>query len=167
MVVKANWNSAVDVLCSNIDHLIKSIVAEALALRIAMVLCLELGLWSVVLEGDSQMVVKATSNEEMLTDYGTWLSVNFTYRETNNIAHKLARLALTFSEEVWIEDGPIQILTSVSSEIYCNDWMCCVGEWFMERGMSCATSTTRLLIHNNKFYLFIYIIRHTLNFSVP
>lgn len=58
-------------LCSNIDHLMKSIVGEALALRIAIVLCLELGLSSVVLEGDSQMVVKATSNEEMLTDNGT------------------------------------------------------------------------------------------------
>lgn len=73
MVIKANWDAAVDVhsrrvgvgviiknserdmlvcLCSNVGNLMKSIVLEALALRRAMVSCLELGLLDVILEGE-------------------------------------------------------------------------------------------------------------------
>lgn len=36
------------------------------------------------------------------------LGIKFMYRESNNIAHRLAKLALAFSDErVWIKDGPI------------------------------------------------------------
>lgn len=91
MVLKTNWDVAVDAqakrvgigvvvrdsngdmlacLCSSVGYLMKSIVAKALALRSAAILCSELGLSNVVLEGDSQMVVKATnSDEELWAEY--------------------------------------------------------------------------------------------------
>lgn len=39
------------------------------------------------------------------------------YREANNIAHKLAKLAFTYAEEmVWIEEGPIRITNFILSD---------------------------------------------------
>lgn len=82
------------------------------------------------------MVVKATNTKEKIwTEYGNIIdgtkrllfgsshwSVKFIYREANNIAHKLAKLAFTFSKEkVRIEDGPIHITNSILSKKYCND----------------------------------------------
>lgn len=68
------------------------------------------------------MIVKdSNSKEEIWVDYGiliedtrrlladnsSWL-LSFTYREANNTAHLLARLALNCNEElVWIEEGPL------------------------------------------------------------
>lgn len=82
-----------------------------------MLLCSELGLHNVLLEGNSQVVVKAIdSREEIWVDFGrlvmdtreilyrdsSW-SIVFTYREANNVADTLAKLVLDFLEErVWI-----------------------------------------------------------------
>lgn len=82
------------------------------------------------------MVVKVVnSDKEVWTDHenvtkdakrilpvnSNW-SIRYVYREANNIAHKLAKLAFDFSEErVWIEDDPLQISNSILSEKYCNN----------------------------------------------
>ncbi|XP_042944640.1 uncharacterized protein LOC122278525 [Carya illinoinensis] len=157
MICKVNWDAALDVknkqvaigiivrdsegeilacLCSKLSIVVKAIVAEAYALRRALFFCLELGLQKVLLEGDSQVVVKDTnSNADIWANYGvviedirsllkdnmSW-SVNFIHREANNVAHSLAKMALTCDEEiVWMEEGPPQIMNAVLKEKYCND----------------------------------------------
>ncbi|XP_042964706.1 uncharacterized protein LOC122298928 [Carya illinoinensis] len=125
MVCKVNWDAALD-----------AIVAEAYALRRAMFFCLELGLQKIMLEGDSQVVVKDTNgNVDIWADYDiiiedtrrlmkdnmSW-SVNFIHREANNVAHSLGKMALTCAKQiVWIKEGPSQIMSSVLREKYCND----------------------------------------------
>lgn len=48
------------------------------------------------------------------------------------------------------------------SEIYRNDRICCGGERFMEeKGMSCATSTTRLLIYPQQSILSVHLHNKT------
>lgn len=88
-----------------------------------------------VLEGDSKVVVASThSREEINADYGiviedvrsilanqhNW-SICFTYREVTNVAHMLAKLDISISNErVLIEDGLMQIIPLVLKEKYCN-----------------------------------------------
>ncbi|XP_042973040.1 uncharacterized protein LOC122304840 [Carya illinoinensis] len=157
MVCKVNWDAALDVknkqvgigiivrdsegeilayLCSKLSIVVKAVVVEAYALRRAMFSYLELGLQKVMLEGDSQVVVKDTNdNVDIWADYVviiedtrrlmknnmSW-SVNFIHREANNLAHSLAKMALTCAEEiVWMEEAPPQIMSSVLREKYCND----------------------------------------------
>lgn len=44
------------------------------------------------------------------------------YREANTIAHKLSKLAFKYTDErVWIEECPIEILSDIRKERYCND----------------------------------------------
>lgn len=58
-------------LCSTADHIKKPIVAEVLALSRAAVLCAELGLQDLILEGNAQLVLKATnSGEETWVEHG-------------------------------------------------------------------------------------------------
>lgn len=113
----------------------KPSIAEALALRRAVTLYAELGLSSVILEGDSQVIVKATSGEEEVwANYGTIVEyrllirgyrncqIRFVYREVNNITHKRSKLAFKFSKErVWIEECHIEILSNIQKERFCND----------------------------------------------
>ncbi|KAF5472463.1 hypothetical protein F2P56_009180 [Juglans regia] len=158
LAVKANWDATVDAhhmkrvgvgvvirdskgemlacLCSKFDHNKNPIVAEALALRRDAILCAELGLSDVMLEGDSQLTFNATSSgEEIWAEYeniiedikkvmperSNWC-IKFVYREATNIAHKLAKLALTFyDEKEWIEEGPVEITNDMLKEKYCND----------------------------------------------
>ncbi|XP_042939545.1 uncharacterized protein LOC122274584 [Carya illinoinensis] len=124
-------------LCLNIQAAVKPILAEALALRRALFFSHELGLSNVLFEGDSQTIVKkSNSREEILADYGVvvddirtmlrdrphW-SVQFTYRKANNTTHILAKLGLTCKDEnVWMEEGSIQIMNSVMREKYCNSF---------------------------------------------
>ncbi|XP_040992691.1 uncharacterized protein LOC121239502 [Juglans microcarpa x Juglans regia] len=93
MVVKANWDVAVDVrnknvgirvairdsngevvacLCSCFVNISNPSVAEAMGLRRAAFLCTELELSDMILEGDSKLVVNATiSGEEIGAEYGS------------------------------------------------------------------------------------------------
>lgn len=80
IAIKVNWDAAVEIylkrvglgvaihdscgevlvcLCSIVNFVQKPSMAETLALRRATTLCVELGFSNVILEGDSQVVVKA------------------------------------------------------------------------------------------------------------
>lgn len=106
MVCKVNWDAAMDVknkrvgigvicrnaegdilacLCLKIDVVIRPVMAEAYALRRAMVFCLELGLSSVILEGDSKVIVNDTnSKEEVWADYGILIEDMRRFLATNS-----------------------------------------------------------------------------------
>ncbi|XP_042976308.1 uncharacterized protein LOC122307474 [Carya illinoinensis] len=154
--VKVNWDAAVDAknrrvgagvvirdsegellacLCSICDHVQNPLVAEALALRRAAILSVEMSFSSVILEGDSQLIVNAVnSDKEIWAEYGNIIEdvrkvllerpnwgVKFVYRESNGITHKLAKLAFTFTDErVWIEECPVDIIQDIQKEKYCN-----------------------------------------------
>ncbi|XP_042956923.1 uncharacterized protein LOC122292545 [Carya illinoinensis] len=85
--VKANWDASISAamkkvgmgmviwdeegeimayLCTAVDCLQDPTIGEALALRRAMLLCEELGFLKVILEGDSQVIVKAINRKEDL-----------------------------------------------------------------------------------------------------
>lgn len=85
ITIKANWEAAMDVdlkrvvlgvvihdsyrealvcLCLVVNFVQKLSIAEALALRRASTLCAKLGLSNLILEGDSQVIVKAASGME-------------------------------------------------------------------------------------------------------
>ena len=84
----------------------------------------ELGVSSIIIEGDSEEIIIAMrSEEESLSTYGhliaavrqimdgfSSLSFTHTRREGNNLAHKLARHARRVSGYlVWMEDVPPQL----------------------------------------------------------
>jgi ribonuclease HI len=104
--------------------------AEALAAWKMAELCVMLGLNNVLLEGDSLEVVQALCKEDSTWGrYGALISdaklllqhvQNWTVchvkREANEVAHKLAKLAFSFSEErLWREDLPMCVRDVVSS----------------------------------------------------
>ncbi|KAF5468669.1 hypothetical protein F2P56_012808 [Juglans regia] len=136
VVVRDSNGEILACLCSRFAHNSNPYVAEALSLRKAVTFCSEMGFSDVVLGGDSLIIVNATkSGEEIGAEYGciiddvrrimngrlSW-DVRFVYREANNTAHKLARLALTVGDEnVWIEDNPVEIASDILVEKLCND----------------------------------------------
>lgn len=91
----------------------------------ALEFCLEVGIDQAIVEGDSEIVVKALASKDSgLASFGLLVKVanicatsnsklaySHTRREGNEVAHSLARLAMSISNYVvWMED--------VSSHIY-------------------------------------------------
>ena len=91
----------------------------------------EIGVDRIMDEGDSSIVTKALSTKNpALALYGLLiedtrvfegnfleLSYSHTKREGNEVAHCLARLALTLSDvAVWMEDVPLSVLPFVQTD---------------------------------------------------
>ena len=111
-------------LCQKIrePHLVDA--AEALACSRAVAFARELSLFSVIVEGDSIMVVQAVTNKrENLTLFGhvfkeihgscssfTRISFQHVRREGNKLAHALAqRVVLSADTVVWVEELPTDL----------------------------------------------------------
>jgi ribonuclease HI len=92
---------------------------EAMASYQAAKLCQELGLQTVILEGDAEVVVKGVNSKERLRNryghiiQGTWTVLRtipkWTYqhvnRKANTAAHTMTHLAIkTFLERTWVGD---------------------------------------------------------------
>ncbi|KAL2921546.1 hypothetical protein RDABS01_013037 [Bienertia sinuspersici] len=86
----------------------------------------------VIVEGDAANIIKALTCqanmstyvqmmvEDMLADvsYLDCITFNFCFRECNEVAHRLAKWAVTsFCDEVWLGEGPSWILYVVVSDI--------------------------------------------------
>ncbi|KAF5458381.1 hypothetical protein F2P56_022412 [Juglans regia] len=111
-------------------------VAEGMALWRAMELCLEIGMVDVEFEGDSKELIEAVMSDEeedsrwghivedikqLRHQYNNW-KVVFNYRESNEVAHNLAKMALLIDEElVWIEEVPSSIHQYIVKDNLCND----------------------------------------------
>ncbi|XP_042944578.1 uncharacterized protein LOC122278455 [Carya illinoinensis] len=139
---KANWDAAIDKdnskvgigvivrdsdglvigsLCSSITLTPNPKIGEAVAALRATMLCAELGLTQIILEGDAPNVVQAVQHKEenwsafgmvirdiksLLSKAREW-SIQHTPREFNVIAHTLAKYALTCSKDcILLEDYP-------------------------------------------------------------
>ena len=98
--------------------------AEALACSRAVAFARELSLFSVIVEGDSMLVVQAVTNKrENLTLFGhvvkeihglcssfTRISFQHVRREGNKLAHALARRAVLSADiVVWVEELPTDL----------------------------------------------------------
>ena len=105
---------------------------EVLAARNAICLARELQLHKVIIEGDSEVVIKAlNSSSASSTSFGhiicdikitsaAFSEIKFchTRRQGNLVAHSIARRACNFSPFiVWMEDVPPDILSMYSSEL--------------------------------------------------
>ena len=93
---------------------------EALAAVQAVSFAAKLGFSSIIIEGDSKVVIKALNNEESLATFGHLIfaarlsidafcniSFSHTCKQGNIIAHNLARHASGYL--VWMEDVPPQL----------------------------------------------------------
>ncbi|XP_042953522.1 uncharacterized protein LOC122290063 [Carya illinoinensis] len=125
VVIRDSSGEIVASLCCPRTKVQDAMVAEVYALWRAMKLCVELNFKKVQFEGDALSVVKAVnSSEECWERHGQvvedlkdalrkrigWAVVHVD-RCCNNVAHSLAKIALSIQEErVWMEDYPKEIL---------------------------------------------------------
>ncbi|XP_041001550.1 uncharacterized protein LOC121247238 [Juglans microcarpa x Juglans regia] len=111
-------------------------LAECYALRKAMDFCRDLNFDKVTFEGDAQVVINTVNDpvedlslngsiiEEMKMMLKGWQGwkVQYSHRDTNTVAHKLAKAALNSEEEkVWIEEAPVFVLNSLHFNKHCID----------------------------------------------
>ncbi|XP_042972996.1 uncharacterized protein LOC122304797 [Carya illinoinensis] len=102
--------------------------AESLAMLHATLLCSELGIKQVPLEGDAKVVVEAINSSSYNSSWDGQViedikavvhaqlgwSVTFVGRDGNRAAHATAKLALSLSTEcVWMEEVPTEVLPAV------------------------------------------------------
>jgi hypothetical protein len=107
--------------------------AEALAAWMLADICVKMGYNDVILEGDALEVVQALNREDFLCGrYGAFINdarcllqqvqnwkVCHVKRVANEVAHKLAKLAFSFSEErLWTEDFPRCVRELVIAESF-------------------------------------------------
>ena len=104
---------------------------EALAARRAAILAVELGLTSVILEGDSNIVFKDLSSTEsslalhghiidvkQLASLFTCIRFSHTCRQGNSVAHALARRAISSPvQNIWMDYVPPNILHVVQADL--------------------------------------------------
>lgn len=112
---------AIAMLCETMAYITDPATAEGLAARRGIELNIQLGIRKLVLEGDSQQIVQALqSGGGERRPYGLIIDdmklllrsfqeykVNYVQCEANEVAHKLAKLALSVGEDkLWREAFP-------------------------------------------------------------
>ncbi|XP_041003875.1 uncharacterized protein LOC121249222 [Juglans microcarpa x Juglans regia] len=122
-------------LCKLMEGLSNSATAKLYALWEALKVCAELNWTKAIFEGDALSVIKSVNSSSccwewhgqlvediklILYNSQNWY-IQHTYRECNHVAHTLARIAFTFTEEkVWIEEGPSGIYSFVLMDKVCS-----------------------------------------------
>lgn len=112
--------------CCNKPSLYKPVVAKALALRVATDICNDLGFSHVIFKGDCKEVVEAAISGKpyesklyhVIFDIKSYLwfhphwKIQFSYRESNRVAHSSATLACTLQgDSIWMKECPMQIIS--------------------------------------------------------
>ncbi|KAK1587419.1 hypothetical protein Q3G72_012617 [Acer saccharum] len=111
-------------LCEQIEVCYQPQIVEALAILRGLKLAMEIGLVPTVLESDAQAVINAIGSQvvpssevgviihDILSVFGrsSFSSINFVPTLANNVAHNLAKLALSHAGEfVWLDDCPLSV----------------------------------------------------------
>ena len=128
VVIRDNQGLVIASLVQQLSQAYRAVEVKAMAASRALKFGLEFGIHWPILEGDSEVVLKALENEEsgsatyelLLKDASLFsssfstLSHSHTKRDDNKTTHSLARLAINFSEyTVWLVDVSSQSLNFV------------------------------------------------------
>ncbi|XP_042976027.1 uncharacterized protein LOC122307281 [Carya illinoinensis] len=135
IIIRDNEGEGMVAVCDQIRNVENPVVAECYALRLAVELCSELYIHDATFEGDAKNVIMAVQkDEEEMSDFGSLIEdikfyfnrnadwhLQFTFRESNTVAHCLAKKALSLLEKtVWIEEMPDFIGSNLVTEKLCN-----------------------------------------------
>ncbi|XP_042969071.1 uncharacterized protein LOC122301753 [Carya illinoinensis] len=136
VIMRDENGDALLVVCDSRCYVQSAEVAECLALLKVMQVYSELNVQKVVFEGDAKVIIDAVKNtEENLSTIGHLIedirkamvnrqhwSIQFVYREQNNVAHILAKNALrSVEEQVWVEEVPACIAHRLEQDRQCKD----------------------------------------------
>ena len=125
-MVRDNEGLVIAAMATCVLQFLQAIEIEALAANKALEFAQEMGLFDVVLEGDSSLVMAfLNSKNPGLASYGlllqdtlslssvfSKLSYSHTKREGNTVAHNLAKLAVNLPNcVIWMEDVPSNVLS--------------------------------------------------------
>ena len=109
-----------------------AVEVEALVARRGLELALETGFGRVILEGDSKILITALKEHtHSLANFGHiaqdiqylashFSSIEYTHvhRQCNNVAHLLARRAVSYPQfQVWMEDVPLDITYVLQADV--------------------------------------------------
>ena len=121
VIVRDREGLAIAAMSEKIPQLLQPTKIEAMAATRALEFAREVGISEAILEGDSLLVIKALATKDIglapfglliqdaykLTEAFSLLSYSHTKREGNQVAHDLAKLAVTIPNcVIWMEDVP-------------------------------------------------------------
>ncbi|XP_042962354.1 uncharacterized protein LOC122296618 [Carya illinoinensis] len=134
IMIRDEEGEALGAICDQRQHVQTPVVAEGYALWKALELCNDLNIQKAIFEGDAKAVILAVLStredlsfggsliediQSVLANRSDW-SIQFAYREKNNVAHSLAKEALRLEEKkVWIEEVPVCIAACLSKDKLC------------------------------------------------
>ncbi|XP_042952129.1 uncharacterized protein LOC122289215 [Carya illinoinensis] len=112
IMIRDEHGEALVVVCDRRENVMDAAVAECVALRKAVELCIALNIQKAIFEGDAKVVVKAVQEAEedlplfspIVEDIRVYFrnnpewSIQFVSRKKNTVAHTLAKKALTIEE---------------------------------------------------------------------
>ena len=129
------WNReglVIATMSEKIPQILQPTKIEAMAATRALEFAREVGISEAILEGDSVMVIKALATKDTrLAPFGlliqdayrftsafSLLSYSHTKREGNQVAHDLAKLAVTIPNcVIWMEDVPSDVVNSYQADL--------------------------------------------------
>ncbi|XP_075662879.1 uncharacterized protein LOC142632326 [Castanea sativa] len=132
VIVRNREGLVIAAMSEKIPQLLQPTEIEAMAAIRALEFAREVGISEAVLEGDSLLVIKAlTSKDVGLAPFGlliqdaykftstfSLLSYSHTKREGNQVAHDLAKLAVTIPNcVIWMEDIPSDVFDSYQVDL--------------------------------------------------
>ena len=131
-MVRDNEGLVIAAMATCVPQFLQAIEIEALAANKALEFAQEMGLFDVVLEGDSSLVMASLNSKDPgLALYGlllqdtlslslvfSKLSYSHTKREGNTVAHNLAQLAVNLPNcVIWMEDVPSNVLSFYHADL--------------------------------------------------
>ena len=131
-MVQDNEGLVIAAMATCVPQFLQAIEIEALAANKALEFAQEMGLFDVVLEGDSSLVMASLNSKDPgLASYGlllqdtlslssvfSKLSYSHTKREGNAVAHNLAQLAVNLPNcVIWMEDVPSNVLSFYQADL--------------------------------------------------
>ena len=132
VIVRNREGLVIAAMSEKIPQILQPTKIEAMAATRALEFAREVGISEAILEGDSLMVIKALATKDtglapfgLLIQDAYWftsafslLSYSHTKREGNQVAHDLAKLAVTIPNcVIWMEDVPSDAVNSYQANL--------------------------------------------------